>query len=79
LEAAQRTRTAAELAKAFQAHPVQISQGKKPLPDTIDSLFGDGRRRARQEGQARQAERSEPIGRLNMEIAWLNQRLARRG
>ena len=79
LEAAKQTRTAAEFAKAFQVHPVQISKWKKHLLDHIDSLFCDGHRREREEGQARQAELYEQIGRLNMEIEWLKNRLARCG
>ena len=79
LEAAKQTRTAAELAKAFQVHPVQISKWKKHLLDNIDSLFRDGRRREQEEGQVRQAELYEQIGRLNMEIEWLKKRLARFG
>ena len=79
LDAAKQTRTAAELSTAFQVHPVQISQWKKHLLDNIESLFRDGRRREREEGQARQAELFEQIGRLNMEIEWLKKRLARCG
>ena len=47
LEAAKQTRTIAELAKAYQVHPVQISQWKKQLLDGVESLFSDGRRRER--------------------------------
>jgi transposase-like protein len=79
LEAAKQTKTAAELAKTFQVHPVQISQWKKQLLDNIESLFGDGRRREHKEEQARQAELFEQIGRLNMEVEWLKKRLARCG
>ena len=71
LEAAKQTRTAAELAKAYQVHPVQISQWKKQLLDGAESLFRDGRRRGQEEGQALQAELYERIGRLNMEVEWL--------
>jgi transposase-like protein len=39
LEAARQTRTVAELAKAYQLHPVQISQWKKQLLDGAESLF----------------------------------------
>ena len=53
LEAAKQTKTVAELAKAYQVHPVQISQWKKQLLDGVESLFRDGRRREREEGQAR--------------------------
>ena len=78
LEAAKQTRTIAELAKAYQVHPVQISQWKKQLLDGVDSLFRDGRRE-REEGQALQAELYERIGRLNMEVEWLKKSVARCG
>ena len=52
LEAAKQTRTVAELAKAYQVHPVQISQWKKQLLDGAESLFRDGRRREHDESQA---------------------------
>ena len=79
LEAARQTRTVAELAKAYQVHPVQISQWKKQLLDGAETLFHDGRRREREEGEAVQAELYEKIGRLNMEIEWLKKRVARFG
>jgi hypothetical protein len=63
-------RTAA-LGGHVQVHPVQISQWKKQLLDGVETLFRDGRRREREEGQAVQAELYEKIGRLNMEIEWL--------
>ena len=79
LEAARQTKTVAELAKAYQVHPVQISKWKKQLLDGVDSLFRDGRRREREEGQADQAELYERIGRLNMEVEWLKKSVARFG
>jgi len=79
LEAARQTKTVAELAKAFQVHPVQISQWKKQLLDGAESLFRDGRRREHEDGQALQAELFERIGRLNMEAEWLKKSVARCG
>ena len=79
LEAAKQTRTVAELAKAYQVHPVPISQWKKQLLDGAESLFRDGRRREHEEGQAQQAELYERIGRLNMEVEWLKKSVARCG
>jgi transposase-like protein len=79
LEAAKQTKTVAELAKTFQVHPVQISQWKKQLLDGAESLFRDGRRREREEGQALQTELYERIGRLNMEVEWLKKSVARCG
>src|SRR4051812_16251734 len=79
LEAAKQTKTVAELAKAFHVHPVQISQWKKQLIDGVESLFRDGRRREREEGEAAQAELYEKTGRLNMGVEWLKKRSARLG
>jgi transposase-like protein len=79
LEAAKQTRTLAELARDFQVHPVQISQWKKQLLDGVESLFGDSRRREQDQSQAIQAQLYEPIGRLNMEVEWLEKKSARCG
>jgi transposase-like protein len=79
LEAAKQTRTLAELSKAFQVHPVQISQWKKQLLDGAESLFGDGRRRERDQSETLQAELYQQIGRLNMEVEWLKKKVARGG
>ena len=79
LEAAKQSRTIAELARAYQVHPVQISQWKKQLLDGVESLFRDGRRRDRDDNPAIQAELDERIGRLNMEVEWLKKSVARFG
>jgi transposase len=75
LEAAKQTRTVAELSKAFQVHPVQISQWKKELLDGAESLFGDVRRRERDQSETLQAELYHQIGRLNMGVEWLKKKL----
>ena len=79
LEAAKQSKTVAELAKAYQVHPVQISQWKKQLLDGVESLFRDGRRRDHDDGEVVQAELYERIGRLNMEVEWLKKSVARGG
>ena len=79
LEAAKQTRTIAELAKTYPVHPVQISQWKKQLLEGVETLFRDGRRRDHDDGPALQAELSERIGRLNMEVEWLKKSVARYG
>ncbi|MGO9464040.1 MAG: transposase [Isosphaeraceae bacterium] len=66
LEAAQQTRTPAELSGGYQVHSAQISHWKKQLLDGIESNFRDGRRRDHDESQAIQAEFYEQIGRLKI-------------
>ena len=79
LEAAKQSKTVAELAKAYQVHPVQISQWKKQLLDGDRVPLPDGRRRDHDAGQAIQAELYERIGRLDMEVEWLKKSVARGG
>src|SRR5437588_12856787 len=79
LEAAKQTRTLAELSRAFQIHPVQISQWKKQLLDGVESLFRDGRRRDHDESQAIQAELYEQLRRLGLEVRLLETDSAPRG
>jgi putative transposase len=79
LEAAKQDRTLAELARAYQVHPVQISQWKRQPLDGVESIFRDGRRRDHDDDQALQAGLYERIGRLNMEVEWLKQSVARCG
>jgi transposase-like protein len=79
LEAAKQTRTVAELAKAYQVHPVQVSQWKKQLLEGAESLFHDGRTREHNDHERVQAELYERIGRLNMEVEWLKKSVARFG
>ncbi len=66
-------------ARAFQVHPVQISQWKKQLLEGLESLLGDGGRREHDQGLVIQAELYEQIGRLNMEVEWLKKKGARCG
>jgi transposase-like protein len=79
LEAAKQSGTLAELSKTFQVHPVQISQWKKQLLDGVESLFGDGRSRDRDQSEALQAELFQQTGRLNTEVEWLKKKAARFG
>jgi hypothetical protein len=52
LEAVKQTRIRSGRSKAFQFHPVQISQWKKQLLDGAESLFGNGRSRELDESLA---------------------------
>jgi transposase-like protein len=76
LEAAKQTRTAAELAKAYQVHPVQISQWKKLLLDGMETLFENGSTARQPDPEKIQAELYEQLGRLQMELAWVKKKSA---
>ena len=76
LEAAKQTRTVAELAKAYQVHPVQISQWKKQLLDGMESLFQNGSAARQPDPEKVQAELYEQLGRLQMELAWVKKKSA---
>ena len=74
LEAAEQDKTIAELAKQHQVHPVQISQWKKQLLDGVESLFENGAAARRPDPEKLQAELYEQIGRLQMELAWVERK-----
>ena len=76
LEAAKQTKTVAELAKAYQVHPVQISQWKKQLLDGMETLFQNGSTARQPDPEKIQAELYEQLGRLQMELAWVKKKSA---
>ena len=76
LEAAKQNRTLAELSRAFQVHPVQISQWKKQLLDGMETLFQNGSATRQPDPEKIQAELYEQLGRLQMELAWVKKKSA---
>ncbi len=70
-------RTTGELAGQFGVHPTQIGRWKRQLLDGAAELFSDDRRREAQSQDALIAELYEQIGRLQMEAAWLKNKVAR--
>jgi putative transposase len=76
LEAAKQAKTIAELAKQFQVHPVQISQWKKQLLDSMETLFQNGSATRQPDPEKIQAELYEQLGRLQMELAWVKKKSA---
>jgi putative transposase len=77
LEASRQAKTIAELAKQYQVHPVQISQWKKQLLDGIETLFQNGSAARQPDPEKIQAELDEQLGRLQMELAWVEKNLPR--
>jgi transposase-like protein len=76
LEAAKGLKTINELASEFKVHPNQISQWKRELLESGDSLFRAAAGRDQRAQDALQAELYEQIGRLKMELEWLKKKAA---
>ena len=74
LEAVKQDKTIAELAREHQVHPVQISQWKKHLLDSVEGLFENGSASRRADPEKLQTELYEQIGRLQMELAWVKKK-----
>jgi len=63
-----------EVASAYGVHPVQVAQWKKQALTGLPELFATGRGRAHAEAEAQQAQLYEEIGRLKVELDWLNRK-----
>ena len=74
LEAIRGHKTVAELAGEHQVHPTQISQWKKQLLDAAEGLFSDRRGQEQHEQQELVARLYEQIGRLKVEVDFLQKK-----
>ena len=79
LAAARGDKTAAELAGKFQVHPSQVMTWKKQLLEQAPELFEDGRRKEHPPSTAKEDELYEQIGRLKVEVEWLETKSAQLG
>ena len=75
LEAIRGFKTLAELAAQYQVHPNQISQWKKRLAAKAPELFSGDKSRTPQTEQELTAPLYEEIGRLKMDLRWLEKKL----
>jgi transposase-like protein len=56
-------------------HAIQVSQWKRQLLDGASELFTRGKKsNDKEEGQAKEAELFQQIGRLQMELEWLKKK-----
>jgi len=61
----------APAARRSAIHPIQVSQWKRQLLDGASELFTRGKKSYdKEEGQAKEAELLQQIGRLQMELEW---------
>ena len=72
MEAISGRKTLQEIAADHAIHPIQVSQWKKQLPEVSSELVTRGRTsQAKDEGQVKEAELFQQIGKLQMELEWL--------
>ena len=75
MEAISGRRTIQEIAAEHSIHPIQVSQWKKQLLESASELFSRGKKtNDKAEGQAKEAELFQQIGRLQMELEWLKKK-----
>jgi transposase-like protein len=71
MEAISGRKTIQEIA-ADHGHPIQVSQWKRQLLDGASEVFTRGKKsKDKEEGQAKEADLFQQIGKLQMELEWL--------
>lgn len=75
LDAVRGVKTLSELAAEYKVHPNQISKWKKQLLDNASELFVSGQSRAVKSEEEVTGPLYEEIGRLKMDIKWLEKKL----
>lgn len=75
IEAIKGIKTLAELSTTYKVHPNQISAWKKQLLTNAPELFLSGKKRQQKSEKELTAALYEEIGRLKMDIKWLEKKL----
>lgn len=75
IEAIKGVKTLAELSTSYKVHPNQISAWKKQLLSNAPELFPSGKTRKQKSTEEVAAPLYEEIGRLKMDIKWLEKKL----
>ena len=75
IEAIKGLKTLNELASEYQVHPNQISDWKKQLLSNAPELFASGKKRQVKTAEELTAPLYEEIGRLKMDVKWLEKKL----
>ena len=79
LEAAKGLKKINQIASEYNLHPNQVSTWKKQLLAEGPAVFGNGTTQDLHEQAARETELYEQIGRLKMELEWLNKKASEFG
>ena len=75
IEAIKGVKTVAQLATEYKVHPNQVSTWKKQLLLSAEELFATGRKQKSKTEEKLKAPLYEEIGRLKMDIKWLEKKL----
>lgn len=75
IEAIKGVKTLSELATEYKVHPNQISTWKKQLQTNAAELFSNGKKSKSKSEEELTAPLYEEIGRLKMDIKWLEKKL----
>jgi len=75
LEAVKGEKTVAQIASEFKVHPNQVSDWKKRLLSGASELFERGSQSATKTEEELTAPLYEEIGRLKMDVKWLQKKL----
>lgn len=75
LEAVKEIKTLSELASEYQVHPNQVSEWKKQLVRQAPELFSRKNARDPKSAEELTSPLYEEIGRLKMDIRWLEKKL----
>jgi len=75
LDAVKGEKTLAELAAQYQVHPNQISEWKRRLLERAPEIFAGKAGRAEKSEEELTAPLYEEIGRLKMDLKWLEKKL----
>jgi putative transposase len=74
LEAVRGEKSLAEIASQYEVHPNQVSKWRKQLMEELPGIFKD-KRRCKKELEQHEAALYEEIGRLKVELDWLQKKL----
>ena len=75
LDAIKGIKTLAELATEYKVHPNQISTWKRQVEGNAEELFAAGKKKKIKTEEELTAPLYEEIGRLKMDIKWLEKKL----
>jgi hypothetical protein len=75
LEAIRGEKSLSQLGAQFKVHPIQIAKWRKSALQHLPELFVDGRTRSAHSGEAETDALYQQIGRLKMELDWLQKKV----